>query len=132
MNRILYTPPEFATLSAYRHDFKLEICFHPYTIRIMRFLAPFLALILLAGCESTDDSYVPGRIPKETAIAIASRANKQYPYPLSKVTRASWRPEHGYWAIDFKDPEEQYGKFYLVNGQGKIVGTGRIEGDNYY
>jgi len=110
----------------------LEIWSELHTIRIMRYLAPFLALIFLAGCETADDSYVPGRIPKETAIAIASRANKQYPYPLSKVTRASWRPEHGYWAIDFKDSEEQYGKFYLVNGQGKIVGTGRIEGDNYY
>jgi hypothetical protein len=120
------------TLFAQQDDFKLEICFELRTLRIMRYLASLLALILLAGCESTDDSYVPGRIPKETAIAIASRANKQYPYPLSKVTRASWRPEHGYWAIDFKDPDEQYGKFYLVSGKGKIVGSGRIQGDNYF
>jgi len=98
----------------------------------MRYLASLLALILLAGCESADDSYVPGRIPKETAIAIASRANKQYPYPLSKITRASWRPQQGYWAIDFKDPDEEYGKFYLVNGKGKIVGVGRIQGDDYF
>ena len=47
------------------------------------------------------------------------QANKQYPYPLSKVTRSSWRPEQGYWAIDFKDEDEDYGKFYLVNGRGK-------------
>jgi len=120
------------TLFAQQDDFKLEICFEPRTLRIMRYLASLLALIILAGCESTDDSNVPGRIPKETAIAIASRANRQYPYPLSKVTRASWRPEHGYWAIDFKDADEEYGKFYLVNGNGKIVGTGRIEGDNYF
>jgi len=98
----------------------------------MRYLALLSAIVLVAGCQSSDDAYVPGRIPKETAIAIASRANKQYPYPLSKVTRATWRPAQGYWAIDFKDPDEEYGKFYLVNGKGKIVGTGRIQGDNYY
>jgi hypothetical protein len=103
----------------------------PYDL-VMRYLAIFLSVILFAGCESTDDSYVPGRVPKETAIAIASRANKQYPYPLSKVTRASWRPEQGYWAIDFKDADEEYGKFYLVSGKGQIVGSGRIEGDRYY
>jgi hypothetical protein len=108
------------------------MCVEFRTILIMRYLASLLALLLLAACESTDDTYVPGRIPKETAIAIASRANKQYPYPLSKVTRASWRPEQGYWAIDFKDPDEEYGKFYLVNGRGIIVGTGRIEGDHYF
>ena len=50
------------------------------------------------------------------------QANKQYPYPLSKVTRVAWRPEQGYWAIDFKDEDEDFGKFYLVNGRGKIVG----------
>jgi hypothetical protein len=60
------------------------------------------------------------------------QANKQYPYPLSKATRAAWRPEGGYWAIDFKDEDENYGKFYLVNADGKIVGQGRIVGDNYY
>jgi hypothetical protein len=98
----------------------------------MRCFAFFFVMLIFAGCESTDDAYVPGRIPKETAIAIASRANQQYPYPLSKVTRASWRPEQGYWAIDFKDPDEEYGKFYLVSGKGEIVGTGRIEGDRYY
>ncbi len=98
----------------------------------MRYLASLLAMLLLVGCESTDDTYVPGRIPKETAIAIAMQANKQYPYPLSKVTRASWRPEQGYWAIDFKDEDEDYGKFYLVNGRGRIVGVGTIQGDRYY
>ena len=82
-------------------DFKLENWAQHLTIRLMRFLALLLALLLLVGCESTDDAYVPGRVPKETAIAIAMQANKQYPYPLSKVTRATWRPEQGYWAIDF-------------------------------
>jgi len=112
--------------------FKLENWAEHLTIRLMRFLALLLALLLLVGCESTDDTYVPGRIPKETAIAIAMQANKQYPYPLSKVTRATWRPEQGYWAIDFKDEDEEYGKFYLVNGRGKIVGVGTIQGDQYY
>jgi hypothetical protein len=113
-------------------DFKLEKRAEHLTIRLMRYLALLLAIVLLAGCESTDDTYVPGRIPKETAIAIAMQANKQYPYPLSKVTRAAWRPEQGYWAIDFKDEDEEYGKFYLVSGRGKIVGVGTIQGDRYY
>jgi hypothetical protein len=91
-----------------------------------------LGFLFLVACESTDNTYVPGRIAKETAVAIAMRANKQYPYPLLKVTRVAWRPQEGYWAIDFKDEEEDYGKFYLVNGKGQIVGTGTIQGDRYY
>ena len=91
-----------------------------------------LGFLFLVACESTDNTYVPGRIAKGTAVAIAMRANKQYPYPLSKVTRVAWRPQEGYWAIDFKDEEEDYGKFYLVNGKGQIVGTGTIQGDRYY
>ena len=98
----------------------------------MRYWAFLLGFLLLAACESTEDTYVPGRIAKETAVAIAMQANKQYPYPLSKVTRVSWRPEQGYWAIDFKDEEEDYGKFYLVNAKGRIVGVGTIQGDRYY
>ena len=98
----------------------------------MRYWAFLLGFLLLAACESTEDTYVPGRIAKETAVAIAMQANKQYPYPLSKVTRVAWRPEQGYWAIDFKDEDEDYGKFYLVNGRGRIVGVGTIQGDNYY
>ena len=94
----------------------------------MRCFAFIFVMLILASCESTDDAYFPGRIPKETAIAIASRANKQYPYPLSKVTRASWRPEQGYWAIDFKDPDEEYGKFYLVSGKGEVVGLAGLLG----
>jgi hypothetical protein len=94
-------------------------------------LALISAFLCMLGCESTDTSYVPGRIPRETAIAIAEQANKQFPYPLSKVTRAAWRPEQGYWAIDFKDQDENFGKFYLVNGKGKIVGMGRIVDDRY-
>lgn len=117
---------------AERAEFKLENWAERFTIRSMRYWAFLLAFLLLAGCESTDDTYVPGRIPKETAVAIAMRANKQYPYPLSKVTRVAWRPEQGYWAIDFKDEDEDYGKFYLVNGKGNIVGVGTIQGDRYY
>jgi hypothetical protein len=117
---------------AERAEFKLENRTARLTIRSMRYWVLLLALLFLAGCESTDDTYVPGRIPKETAVAIAMRANKQYPYPLSKVTRVSWRPEQGYWAIDFKDEEEEYGKFYLVSGNGRIVGVGTIQGDHYY
>jgi hypothetical protein len=119
------------TLFAGRTDFKLENRAEHLTIRSMRYWAVLLAFLLLTACESTDDTYVPGRIPKETAVAIAMQANKQYPYPLSKVTRVAWRQE-GYWAIDFKDEDEDYGKFYLVSGNGKIVGVGTIQGDRYY
>ena len=113
-------------------DFKLEKLAESPTIQSMRHWAFLIAVLFLAGCESSDDAFVPGRIPKETAVAIAMQANKQYPYPLSKVTRVAWRPNQGYWAIDFKDEDEDYGKFYLVNGKGKIVGVGQIQGDNYY
>ena len=115
-----------------RADFKLENWPEHPTIRAMRYWVLLLVFLFLAACESTDDAYVPGRIPKETAVAIAMQANKQYPYPLSKVTRVAWRPEQGYWAIDFKDDDEDYGKFYLVSGKGKIVGIGKIQGDQYY
>ncbi len=98
----------------------------------MRNWACLLLLLFISGCESTEDAYVPGRIPRDTAIAIASRANHQYPYPLSKVTRATWRAAQGYWAIDFRDQDEQYGKFYLVDGKGHIVGEGTIQGNNYF
>jgi hypothetical protein len=113
-------------------DFKLENLPESSTVQMMRHWLLPIAFLFLIGCESEEDAYVPGRIPKETAVAIAMQANKQYPYPLSKVTRVQWRPNEGYWAIDFKDQDENYGKFYLVNGQGKIVGVGQIQGDTYY
>jgi hypothetical protein len=97
----------------------------------MRYLAILFAAVLLSACETSSEAYVPGRIPKERAIAIAMEANRQYPFPLSKVTRAVWRSESGFWAIDFKDEDENFGKFYLVSGSGKIVGMGRIIGDHY-
>jgi hypothetical protein len=114
-------------------DFKLENLAESPTLRSMRhWAALIIAVLCLVACESSDDAFVPGRIPKETAVAIAMRANKQFPYPLSKVTRVEWRPNQGYWAIDFKDEDEDFGKFYLVNGAGKIVGVGQIQGDKYY
>jgi hypothetical protein len=100
----------------------------------MRYLALFVGLLILAGCESSSQSSAPGRITKERAIAIAMDANKQYPF-FSKVTRATWRAEgypSGYYAIDLKDEDEEFGKFYLVDGQGQIVGHGRIADDRYY
>jgi hypothetical protein len=103
----------------------------PMKAKLIGLLTLCSTLLGVVGCESTDSTYVPGRIPRETAIAIAERANKQFPYPLSKVTRAAWRPEQGYWAIDFKDQDENFGKFYLVNGKGAIVGVGRIVDDHY-
>lgn len=100
----------------------------------MRHIALFIVLLGLAACESSSESSVPGRITKERAIAIAMDANKQYPF-FSKVTRATWRAEgypHGYYAIDLKDEDEEFGKFYLVDGQGHVVGHGRIADDRYY
>ena len=122
----------FGSLGSGPADFKLENLPESSTMQVMRYWLLPIAFLFLIGCESEEDTYVPGRIPKETAVAIAMQANKQYPYPLSKVTRVQWRPNEGYWAIDFKDQDENYGKFYLVNGQGKIVGVGEIQGDNYY
>jgi hypothetical protein len=43
-----------------------------------------------------------------------------------------WRHPHGYYAIDLKDQDEESGKFYSVDGQGRVVGQGRIAGDRYY
>jgi hypothetical protein len=120
------------TLFGESTDFKLENWIGRLTMRTMRYWPLLLSFLILAACESTDNTSVPGRVPKETAVAIAMQANKQYPYPLSKVTRVAWRPEQGYWAIDFKDDDEDYGKFYLVSGKGKIVGIGKIQGDQYY
>jgi hypothetical protein len=120
------------TFAGQQPDFKLENWAERLTIYSMRNWLFLLGFLFLVACESTDNTYVPGRIAKETAVAIAMRANKQYPYPLSKVTRVDWRAQQGYWAIDFKDEEEDYGKFYLVNGKGQIVGTGTIQGDRYY
>jgi hypothetical protein len=100
----------------------------------MRYIVLLIMLLVLAACESSSESAVPGRITKERAIAIAMDANKQYPF-FYKVTRATWRAEgypHGYYAIDLKDQDEEYGKFYLVDGQGRVVGQGRIAGDRYY
>src|SRR5689334_849228 len=98
----------------------------------MRLLAaPLLSLVLaLVGCESTDSAYVPGRISKERAIAIAMEANRQYPYPLSKYS-AVWRPQGGYWSVEFRDEEGEFGKFYLVDAKGRIVGKGRIINGQY-
>jgi hypothetical protein len=100
----------------------------------MRYIALFVGLLVLAACESSSESSVPGRITKERAIAIAMEANRHYPF-FSKVTRATWRAQgypNGYYAIDLKDEDEEFGKFYLVDGTGHIVGQGRIADDRYY
>jgi len=68
-------------------------------------------------------------------MAIAMDANKNPEF--SQVTRSTWRTDPtaaggGYWAIDLKDEDEELGKFYLIDGHGKIVGQGRIEDDRYF
>lgn len=107
--------------------FKLENEPPVLTITRMRKLPALLLGLALAfsGCESSSDAYVPGRIPKERAIAIAMEVNRQYPYPLSKYS-AVWRPTGGYWSVEFRDEDDEFGKFYLVDAKGQIVGRGRI------
>jgi hypothetical protein len=102
--------------------------------RFMRYIALLIGLLVLAACESSSESSALGRITKERAIAIAMEAKWQYPL-FSKVTRATWRAQgypNGYYAIDLKDDNEEFGKFYLVDGHGHIVGQGRIADDRYY
>jgi hypothetical protein len=100
----------------------------------MRYVLLFFTLFILVGCE-TEAPKTAAVITKERAIAIAMEANKDPEF--TQVTRSTWRTDPtaaggGYWAIDLKDEDEELGKFYLVDGHGKIVGQGRIEGDRYF
>jgi hypothetical protein len=115
------------TLRLRQIKFKLENDRPVLTMERMRKLPAMLLglTLVLSGCESSSDAYVPGRIPKERAIAIAMEANRQYPYPLSKYS-AVWRPNSGYWSVEFRDEDDEFGKFYLVDAKGRIVGRGRM------
>ena len=100
----------------------------------MRYVLLFFTLFILVGCE-TEAPKGAAVITKERAIAIAMEANKDPEF--TQVTRSTWRADAtaaggGYWAIDLKDEDEELGKFYLVDGHGKIVGQGHIEGDRYF
>jgi len=100
----------------------------------MRYVFLFFALLFLIGCE-TEAPNGAAVITKERAIAIALNTNKDPEF--TQVTRSTWRTDPtaaggGYWAVDLKDEDEELGKFYLIDGHGKIVGQGRIEGDNYF
>ena len=100
----------------------------------MRYVLLLLTLFFLAGCE-TEAPKTAAAVTKERAIAIAIEANKNPQF--TQVTRSTWRTDPtaaggGYWAIDLKDEDEELGKFYLVDGHGKIVGQGHIEGDRYF
>jgi hypothetical protein len=100
----------------------------------MRYVLLFFTLFILVGCE-TEAPKTAAVITKERAIAIAMEANKDPEF--IRVTRSTWRTDPtaaggGYWAIDLKDEDEELGKFYLVDGHGKIVGQGHIEGDRYF
>jgi hypothetical protein len=101
----------------------------------MRYLLLLVTLVFLAGCETQPPANAAGIITKDRAVAIAVDANKDPEF--DKVTRATWRIDPtaaggGYWAIDLKDEDEELGRFFLVDGHGKIVGQGRIEGDKYF
>jgi hypothetical protein len=100
----------------------------------MRYVLLLLTLFILAGCE-TEAPKTAAVIAKERAIAIAIEANKNPEF--THVTRSTWRADPtaaggGYWAVDLKDEDDELGKFYLIDGRGKIVGQGHIEGDRYF
>jgi hypothetical protein len=100
----------------------------------MRYVLLLFTLFILAGCE-TEPPKTAAAITKERAIAIAIDANKNPEF--TQVTRSTWRTDPtaaggGYWAVDLKDEDDELGKFYLIDGRGKIVGQGHIEGDTYF
>ena len=100
----------------------------------MRYVLLLFTLLIFVGCE-TEALKTAAAITKERAIAIAMETNKDPEF--TQVTRSIWRTDPtaaggGYWAIDLKDEDEELGKFYLIDGHGKVVGQGRIEGDRYF
>jgi len=100
----------------------------------MRYLLLLLTLLIVTGCE-TEAPKTAAAISKERAIAIAIEANKNPEF--TQVTRSTWRADRtaaggGYWAVDLKDEDDELGKFYLIDGRGKVVGQGHIEGDRYF
>ena len=100
----------------------------------MQYLLLLFTLLILAGCE-TEAPKTAAVITKERAIAIAIEASKNPEF--TQVTRSTWRTDStaaggGYWAVDLKDEDDELGKFYLIDGRGKIVGQGHIEGDRYF
>jgi hypothetical protein len=102
--------------------------------RRMRYVLLLFTLLIFVGCE-TEAPKTAAAITKERAIAIAMETSKDPEF--TQVTRSTWRTDPtaaggGYWAIDLKDEDEELGKFYLIDGHGKIVGQGRIEDDRYF
>ena len=100
----------------------------------MRYVLLLFTLFSLVGCE-TEAPKTAAVITKERAIAIAIDANKDPAF--TQITRSTWRTDPtaaggGYWAVDLKDEDDELGKFYLIDGRGKIVGQGHIEGDRYF
>jgi hypothetical protein len=103
----------------------------------MRSLLLAFALVFLVGCESEESANVPGRITKDRAVAVALEAGRQNSYPLTNVSRVAWRKDPtaatgGYWSIDLTGPDEDFGRFYLVDGTGRIVGQGRFANGHYF
>ena len=103
----------------------------------MRSLLLAFALVFLVGCESDESTNVPGRITKDRAVAVALEAGRQNSYPLTNVSRVAWRKDPtaatgGYWSIDLTGPDEDFGRFYLVDGTGRIVGQGRFANGHYF
>src|SRR5450432_2662558 len=87
-----------------------------------------LICALLAAC-ATEDIAETG-IPKARAIAIATRACKEYPDRFSVIDRSQWIREGRYWVVDLTDSYRERGKFFMIDRHGKIIGTGRIPQDS--
>ena len=91
-------------------------------------ISSLLLCLLLAAC-ATEDIAETG-IPKARAIAIATRACKDYPDRFPVIDRAQWISGGRYWVIDLTDPNRERGKFYMIDRHGQIIGTGRIPQDS--
>ncbi len=91
-------------------------------------ISSLLLCLLLAAC-ATDDIAETG-IPKARAIAIATRACKDYPDRFPVIDRAQWISGGRYWVVDLTDSSRSVGKFYMIDRNGRIIGTGRIPQDS--
>lgn len=86
-----------------------------------------VSLLAATGCETIEERDVPGRIPQREAVRIATQACKQFPRIYGEIPRVRWEDrDGGYWVVDITEPSGTYGKFYMINGRGKIVGVGKL------
>lgn len=86
-----------------------------------------VSLLAATGCETIEERDVPGRIPQREAVRIATQACKEFPRVYSDIPRVRWEDrDGGYWVVDITEPSGTYGKFYMVNRRGRIIGVGKL------